>query len=100
MSSGNDFGAPSCGLAFSLPLSFSGLWRAGHSALGLTSPLLSRAASTSSAISPAPISSSFARMKSQHPSLSVGVIEPPERVPMVEHRCSNPLWRFPEIEWW
>ena len=100
MNSDNDFGAPSCGLACSLSLSFSGLWRAGYSALGLTSRRLFRAASTSSVISPAPISSSFVRMEPRHPFPSVGTIEPAERAPMVEHRCSNPLWRFPAIKSW
>ena len=100
MNSDNDFGAPSCGLACSLRPSFLGLWLAGYLALGLTSPRLSRGASTLSAISPAPISSSSVRMEPQRPFPSVGIIEPPERVPMVEHPCSNPLWRFPAIKSW
>jgi hypothetical protein len=46
-----------CGLACSPPHFFSGLSLGGYSALGLTSPHLSRAASTSSAIRPVPTSS-------------------------------------------
>jgi len=94
MNFASDFAAQFCGLAWSLPHSSSGLSLAGHSALGLTSPHLSRVASTLSAICPVPTSSSFVRMERLHLYRSNDIIGPLDRVPMAERHCSSPLSPF------
>lgn len=100
MTYANEFAAPFSGPACSLRHSSSGSLGAGFSVSDLTSPRRSHAVSTSSAIFPALTLLSFVRREQRHLFLSTGIIGVPDPVPMVEHRCLSPLWRFPAIKSW